>query len=673
MAISKMKKLELVSPAECADELVRELMWAGCVEIHDISGDFESDPDFSACDAGKEADKVKEEYESIERALAVLKRYDRRKTGLFSARAHLKKEDCTPGSALVAEALGYARRILELKTESDSLKAAGAAASDTLSLLAPWESYPEPLCEKVTENLRVMLGSVSAAVCDERIYAALVLTPDGREENKGVFFEAVKEASDKQGRRYIAVFFLKQLKAQVTAALLGEGFIEADFSRIPGATHSTAADLISKTKEQKKKIEDQEAAKEAELKELCGQTEKLKLAYDILLTEGQELDARAKSVSGGHVRIMSGWVPESSAGRLADILGQFGCAYEMNDPEEEDDVPVLLYNNRFSQPFESVIEMYSLPSYRGFDPTAIMSVFYFVIFGFMLADVFYGLIVFLSCMFALKKFELRGTAKKLVSMFGICGVSCTAAGVILSGYFGNLPSQIVSVATGGDFSMPGIDVLSTNGIIIFIVIALGLGALEILTGLAINIYMLCKRGEYFSAVFDVGSWYVIFAGIALFATVGGYVSIAVLALGLLMKVCTAGRNKKGIFGKVFGGLLGLYDIIGYASDAVSYVRIMALGLSSTVIALVVNIMATLLITPGFSAKSLVGWLLMPLILIFGHLLNLALNLLGCFVHDGRLQYIEFFGKFYEDGGRPFEALAPVTKYTVALPEGKADK
>ena len=111
------------------------------------------------------------------------------------------------------------------------------------------------------------------------------------------------------------------------------------------------------------------------------------------------------------------------------------------------------------------------------------------------------------------------------------------------------------------------------------------------------------------------------------------------------------------------GLLGLYDIVGYVSDLASYLRIMALGLSSTVIAYVINIIATLMISPGLSAMTVVGWILLPFILFFGHLLNIALNLLGCFVHDGRLQYIEFFGRFYEDGGRPFQPLTPVSSYT----------
>lgn len=673
MAISKMKKFDLAVASALSDELIRELMWEGQVEIEDISEDFDSDPDFSRRDLTTQTDIARERCTEIDKALSVLKSYDVRKTGLFSKKADFKKNDCDAhGCAVVDSAVESADRVLSLKAEADSLKGAIQDIGNSESALEPWRTYPEPLCGRVTENLSVIFASVSSSVDDDMIDAALCSTPEGTMENKGVFFEVIDEAKGKYGRRYIAVFFLKELKAQVTAALLGAGFTEIDFSPFEGSDFKTAVQLLSELHKRKDALESELEKKESGLRALCENIDDMQLAVDILLTEERRLSAGAQSVAGGHVSIISGWVPEKCADDFSRIVEGFGCAYELSDPDSEDDVPILLDNNRFSKPFESVIEMYSMPSYSGFDPTTIMSVFYFVIFGFMLADVVYGLIVFIACMIALRKLSVRGTGRKLIAMFGICGVSCMAAGVLLSGYLGNLPSQIVSAATGRDFTMPGLDVLSTNGIIIFIIIALAIGLVQIITGMGINIYMLCRRGEYFSAVFDVGSWYVIFAGIALLALSAGTISVVVLSVGLLMKVCTGGRKKKGIFGKIFGGILGLYDIVGYASDAVSYVRIMALGLSSTVIALVVNIMATLLITPGFSVKSLIGWLVMPVILLFGHLLNLALNLLGCFVHDGRLQYIEFFGKFYEDGGRQFELLAPVTKYTVAVTgEGRA--
>jgi len=304
-----------------------------------------------------------------------------------------------------------------------------------------------------------------------------------------------------------------------------------------------------------------------------------------------------------------------------------------------------------------------LPQYGSYDPTPIMSVFYFVIFGLMLGDVIYGLLLTAGCLFAVKKLDLGKGANQLISLFGICGVSCTLSGILFGGYLGSLPGQIAESGFGVSFAMPGLDLLDSSGIFIFIGISLVVGVLQIFTAMGIKMYMLWKSGDKVAAIFDIGLWYVIFIGIALFALINSPIGTVVLVGSLVLKVATAGRAKRGIFGKVTGGLLGLYDIVGYASDLASYLRIMALGLSSTVIAYVVNIIATLMISPELSVMTVIGWIFLPIILLGGHLLNIALNLLGCFVHDGRLQYIEFFGRFYEDGGRPFKPLKPVSSYT----------
>jgi V/A-type H+-transporting ATPase subunit I len=174
--------------------------------------------------------------------------------------------------------------------------------------------------------------------------------------------------------------------------------------------------------------------------------------------------------------------------------------------------------------------------------------------------------------------------------------------------------------------------------------------------MAVNFYVLCKDGKVWDAIFDIGAYWVLFAGIGILfvnSTVGVYVALAGAAAILL----THGRKEKGIIKKLGGGFLGLYDLINYASDLLSYSRILALGLSAAIVGQVVNILGTM------GGPTVLGFIMLVVVFIVGHLLNLAINVLGTFVHTSRLQYIEFFGKFYEDGGVPFEPAVPSEKYT----------
>ena len=190
----------------------------------------------------------------------------------------------------------------------------------------------------------------------------------------------------------------------------------------------------------------------------------------------------------------------------------------------------------------------------------------------------------------------------------------------------------------------------------FLILSLAVGAVHLLVGMGIKAYVLIRTGHPWAAVFDVGSWYILFAGIGLYF-VSSTVGMAVAGLGALMLIASQGREKKGFFGKLFGGVLSLYDIVNYVADLLSYSRIMALGMSSAVIASVINIISTL------KGPTVGGYIMMIVVVIFGNVVNLAINLLGSFVHASRLQYIEFFGKFYESGGRAFDPVVPASRYT----------
>ena len=198
----------------------------------------------------------------------------------------------------------------------------------------------------------------------------------------------------------------------------------------------------------------------------------------------------------------------------------------------------------------------------------------------------------------------------------------------------------------------------------FLVLSLGFGALHLIAGMAVKAYVLCRRGKVLDALFDTLPYWTLFAGLG-WLVLDRKIGLILCICGVASIVLTQGRHKKGLLMKLMGGLLGLYDLINYASDLLSYSRILALGLAAGVIGQVVNVMATL------KGASFVGVIMMVLVFVIGHLLNLVINVLGTFVHTSRLQYIEFFNKFYEDGGTPFKPMVTADRYTKDVSE-KAD-
>jgi V/A-type H+-transporting ATPase subunit I len=321
-------------------------------------------------------------------------------------------------------------------------------------------------------------------------------------------------------------------------------------------------------------------------------------------------------------------------------------------------VPILLQNNGFAANFEWVLGMYSYPKYGSFDPTFVMSIFYFIIFGIMFADVGYGLLLVLGCFGGIKLLKPREGMRRFLAMFGYCGISSIVWGLILGAYFGDLPKMFISKMLG--LAPPEKVALWFDPIedpMTFLVLSLAVGAVHLIGGMAVQFYLLCRAGKPLDALMDVGSWWVLFAGIALLV-IKPDIGLWVLIAGLACIILTQGRHKKGILGKLFGGVGKLYDLVSYMSDLLSYSRILALGLASAVIAQVVNILGTL------NGGTVVGYMMFILVFIIGHGLNLVINVLGTFVHTSRLQYIEFFNKFYVDGGRPFKPAMPADLYTV---------
>jgi V/A-type H+-transporting ATPase subunit I len=376
----------------------------------------------------------------------------------------------------------------------------------------------------------------------------------------------------------------------------------------------------------------------------------LQRVLDYLATKVARAEAAERLLATDSTLTLTGWVTAPSEKELGDALSKYTCAWELRDPvpEEYEHVPVQLKNNALTSPLTMVTEMYSLPAYDGVDPNPLMAPFFVLFYGIMMADVGYGLLMILAALIVKRK-KPRGGMKNFFNLLLMCGVSTLALGVVTGSFFGDALPKLFELF-GGTFTLPYKPLFDPlNNTQQVLIGALALGAFQIIVGMAISFVKQTRDGHFWDALFDVGSWWILFGGIALGAMgITWWVAIA----GAAALVLTQGRSKPTVLGKLAGGVGSLYNITGYFGDILSYSRIMALMLAGGVIAQVFNTLAAL-------TGNIVTFLL---IFLVGHALNLGLNLLGCYVHDLRLQCLEFFGKFYKDGGRPFQPLRINTKY-----------
>jgi V/A-type H+-transporting ATPase subunit I len=402
----------------------------------------------------------------------------------------------------------------------------------------------------------------------------------------------------------------------------------------------------------------------------------LQVLYDVEQTALTAARQKQKLAATEMCAVLEAWIPAEREERVTTALDRLDCAYETADPAPDEDAPILLKNNGYASNFEWVVGMYSYPRYGSFDPTFIMSIFYFLIFGLMFADVGYGLLLTLAGFLAPPLLGMKDGMRRTLNMFGYCGIACTLLGVVFGGWFGDLAYVIMTNYLGyesveaAQAAVPffngvtltlGGSPVSLNPLenpVAFLVISLGMGLIHMVAGMAVRFYVLWKDKQYVAAIFDVGAYWIIFAGIGCLL-VNTTVAFAVLGVGVLMVVAMGGRAHRNIVMRLLMGLKGLYDLISYASDLLSYSRILALGLSAGVVAQVVNLIATM------GGPTVPGFLLLVAVMLIGHALNMAINLLGAFVHTSRLQYLEFFGKFYEEGGTPFDPALPSEEYSTA--------
>lgn len=411
---------------------------------------------------------------------------------------------------------------------------------------------------------------------------------------------------------------------------------------------------ISENQEDIKKLDAQIEEIDAELNATSVDYDEYEIIHDFYEVQLKKLRAIEKCEYTDYLFTINSYAPTALSSKLKEELEtNYQIFVDVQNVETDEDYPILLQNNKFARSFQSLVDMYALPKPgHDIDPTFWASIFYVVLFGMMLGDVGYGALLAILCAIGLFKFKVEGNTKKTMGMLMLSGIVSIPFGFLFGGFFGDLLPTITNKAV----ELKPLLFNPMEEPIAMLMLSMGVGIIHLFAGMAIDIYIKTKRGDWKTGFFKVAPWYFIVVGLILWVakiSIGKYLALA----GLVVLLLLGDQSTKNPIKRIFSGIASLTDITSWLSDVLSYSRILALALSTSVIAMVVNILAMLIGYKGITA------ILFVVILIFGHVLDLALSGLSSYVHTIRLQYVEFFGKFYEGGGRPFEPLDYSSKFT----------
>ena len=640
MAIVKMKHLRLFGLRSDREELLRQLQHLGCVEVGEPAIDL-SDPEWAGLTRpdGQGLSQAKEQSAAVGSALETLKKYVPAKDGMFRKRPELTEAEFFD-KADYAAGLDTARHINDAERRINTLRADRSKMEAQRASLAPWSALDVPLEMTGDGTLSVIFGTIPARADFAAMEGAVLSAAD---------MASLTDAGADRELRYFLLVCHASVESACTEAMRPYGFSRANLKDWTGTAEDNIRDLDGKM-----------AALDAEMESVkaeivaCGdRREALLRCADRAAQEIAREEAKGRLLDTEDAFFLEGWVPAEDESRLAAVLSRYACAWETRDPETEEypAVPVKLKNNWLTRSLNMVTEMYSLPAYDGVDPNPLMAPFFILFYGIMMADMGYGLLMMLASVIVLKKARPKGGMHNFFMLLGLCGASTFIMGVLTAGFFGDFPAQLVKLINPDstfEWFWPAL-FTPLNNTLQILVGAMALGAVQIITGMVVSFVEKLKNGEVMDAVWEELTWWIVFAGVAL-AILG--VTKIVLIVGGVMVVVGSGWNAKG-FGKVTAIFGSLYNhVTGYFGDILSYSRLMALMLAGSVIAQVFNTLGAI---PG-------NIIIFFIVSMAGNALNFALNLLGCYVHDLRLQCLEYFGKFYKDGGKPFRPLDINTKY-----------
>lgn len=650
MAIVKMKKLRLAVMSRERKALLRDLLLLGCVEFSEPSELESKDfPGLSRCSNG-ELNSDRADYALLTDAIKLMDRYAPVKGGFLKPLPTAKADAVLDESQLQAD-LAMAEKITGKAEEIRRAQSETSRLESTITSLEPWLGLDMPLNFKGTERTvfatAAMPATASSVDADTDLAAA---APES---------QLFPVSEDKTLKYMVLICYKDELNAALEA-LRPRGFNLMS----PGDFSGTAREETKKAQDKIKELAELQQKLAGEIAVLASHRDELKLRADTIMTKIARAEAEGRLMSTESTVFLQGWVPAEKVDDLGRVLGKYDCAWETADPtpDETADVPIKLKNNRITAPYSMITEMYSLPAYNGIDPNPFIMPAFALFFGIMFADMAYGLIMILAGATVLIKARPKGGTKQLMSLLVQCGITTFIVGFLTGSFFGDSVSVVGSIF-GKEWTLIPVfttihigdsiaidlplNLLEGNNPLYMLIFAMCLGLVHLAVGVGLNVYLNIKDHNWLDVAADL-SWWIIFAGIAVMVLGGGNI---VLYVGIAIMVISAFLKGKG-FGRITSIFSAIYNgVTGYLGDILSYSRLMALMLAGSVIASVFN-----------QLGSLGGIILFIPVFLIGHTLNFGLNIIGCFVHTMRLQFLEFFGKWYRDGGRPFRPLKIETKF-----------
>ena len=652
MAIVKMSKFDLVVFAEQRAKVLKKLQKFKEVnfvdiELYDENGELSKDAveGVTKYVNNEELTHIDERLYQLSNAISLIKKYDERKTRL---RDVIHGNENYTFDELAKKALTY-----DWKKVSSELNKIGTQYSQIKSEISKkymrydeidlWERLDvNPKELKNLKKVNTFLGTVPIKLKGTFI--------DGISELDKTYYEELKIVKDEV--YYLVISSIDESEKEKLAEVFRNSSFTVenlDIDAVPQDYKNGLQKEISELKKEKRRLK-------AQIKTYSEDLTDLQAVYEYMQNKKLRIVESEKLAQTENTILIKGWIPTEKVSEFEKVIkNEAGDNYYLTFTDADRDdatVPIKLKNGKVASTFENLTGMYAYPRYNEIDPTPLFTPFYILFFGMMGADVGYGLVLLLATMFVLKVVNLSSQMRKSIKFFFYLSFSVIFWGLLYGSYFGaTIPGMWRLVDPASQYN----DLLI--GSIVF-------GVVHIFVGLAIKAYMLIRDGKSLEAVYDVLFWYMALIGGMLFlifklmnlSAVVANVSMWVMIAGMVGIVLTGGREAKGVGAKLGGGLYSLYGISSYVGDFVSYSRLMALGLSGGFIASAINMIA------GMIGGNWFGMIFIPLILIAGHLFNMFLSFLGAYVHTSRLMYVEYFGKFYEGGGKPFKDFRTENKY-----------
>lgn len=674
MAILNMKRIEILGLQKDRKKIIEYVQRQGCVQLDEMQ---EEGQHFTNLPTQQTVTQL-ERYEStVDSALEVLNRYTSGKGGLldsFAPREEMSMTEYLEKSKTVDATLGKCKQLNALYKKIQDSKVEIVRAETAIDQVRPWETLDIPSSFKGTADTQAFIGTIAEPLDREGVLTKIVeADPEAQGEVEIV-------SADKNQTCLVAICHKDNAKT-FEQALRTAGFVA-----VSDATKHPPKVRIERLTKQIEQLGADIAEAEAAIKTYDDSRDDIAFLKDYLTLRTDKYKVLDKVSVDDSVFVISGYIPETKAEGLKNKLeSKFDTAVNLSDVDNEsDEVPVAVHNNKLGMTMESITNMYAFPSHKDIDPSFIMTTFYYLLFGLMLGDAGYGLVMTFLCLFV--KFKYKPEPRKRATVnYGLgCGLSTTFWGAMQNSWFGDLPKWIAN----GLKSNEPTDFISTHHLYWFdplqnttrfLLLCFFIGILHLILANCINLYKMSKQGMAFEGFFEVVPILLILVGIipVINSYIGGgalaeipstqpidnminaaapvlYILLIIGAIGVVVGPAIVRIKQKSSVGKVLGGLggglYGLYNAAsGYLGDILSYARLLALGLCTGVIASVINQLAA---TPGGG-----NWFLFIIIFIIGHTINLGINLIGAYVHTNRLQYVEFFSKFYEGGGKPFTPLS----------------